>query len=62
LKKGDVIVEVDPNYYRPTEVDLLIGNPKKANTELGWKAETRFEDLVKIMIKSDLDKILKRGY
>ena len=62
LKKGDVIVEVDPNYYRPTEVDLLIGNPKKANTELGWKAETRFEDLVKLMIKSDLDKILKRGY
>ncbi|MDR3625797.1 MAG: GDP-mannose 4,6-dehydratase [Ignavibacteriaceae bacterium] len=62
LKKGDVVVEVDPNYYRPTEVDLLIGNPEKAYKELGWKASTKFEELVKLMIKSDLNKILKRGY
>jgi GDPmannose 4,6-dehydratase len=40
----------------------LIGNPQKANQELGWKAKTKFEDLVKLMIKADLDKILKRGY
>jgi GDPmannose 4,6-dehydratase len=62
LKAGDTIVEVDPNYYRPTEVDLLIGDPTKAETILGWKAKTKFEDLVKIMIKSDLEKVLSRGY
>jgi GDPmannose 4,6-dehydratase len=62
LKKGSVVVTVNPNYYRPTEVDLLIGNPAKAKKLLGWKAKTKFEDLVKIMIKSDMDKVLKRGY
>ncbi len=62
LKKGDTVVGVDPNYYRPTEVDLLIGNPAKAEKELGWKAKTKFEDLVKLMIKSDMEKVLKRGY
>ena len=62
LKKGDTIIGVDPNYYRPTEVDLLIGNPAKAEKELGWKAKTKFEDLVKLMIKSDMEKVLKRGY
>lgn len=62
LKTGDVIVAVDPNYYRPTEVDLLIGNAAKAEKVLGWKAKTKFEDLVKIMIKSDMQKVLQRGY
>jgi GDPmannose 4,6-dehydratase len=62
LKAGDEVVAIDPNYYRPTEVDLLIGNPEKANTELGWKAKTKFEDLVHLMVKADLDKILRRGY
>ena len=62
LKKGDVVVGVDPNYYRPTEVDLLIGNPAKAEKELGWKAKTKFEELVQLMIKSDMEKVLKRGY
>ncbi|MCG6912774.1 GDP-mannose 4,6-dehydratase [bacterium BMS3Abin03] len=62
LKKGDTIIGIDPNYYRPTEVDLLIGDPKKAARELGWKAKTKFEDLVKLMIKSDMDKVLRRGF
>ncbi len=62
LKKGDVVIGVDPNYYRPTEVDLLIGNPAKAEKELGWKAQTKFEELIKLMIKSDMEKVLKRGY
>lgn len=62
LKKGNTVVTIDPNYYRPTEVDLLIGDPAKAKKLLGWKAKTKFEDLVKIMIKSDMDKVLKRGY
>ena len=62
LKKEDVLVSIDDNYYRPTEVDLLIGNPSKAKKILGWKAKTKFEELVKLMIKTDLDKVLKRGF
>ena len=62
LKPGDVIVAVDPNYYRPTEVDLLIGDASKAEKILGWKAKTKFEELVHIMIKSDMDKVLRRGF
>ncbi len=62
LKPGNTIVRVNPKYYRPTEVDLLIGNPAKAENVLGWKAKTKFEDLVKVMIKSDLQKVMKRGY
>lgn len=62
LKPGTPVVEVDPGYYRPTEVDLLIGNPAKAEKLLGWKAATKFEDLVSVMIKSDLDKVLRKGY
>ncbi len=62
LKPGSTIVRVNPKYYRPTEVDLLIGNPAKAENVLGWKAKTKFEDLVKVMIKSDLQKVMKRGY
>jgi len=62
LKTGDVLVEIDPNYYRPTEVDLLIGDAAKAEKEIGWKAETKFEELVRLMIKSDMEKVLKRGF
>ncbi|RKY98621.1 MAG: GDP-mannose 4,6-dehydratase [Ignavibacteriae bacterium] len=62
LKPGDVVVAVDPNYYRPTEVDLLIGDASKAEKILGWKAKTKFEELVKLMIKSDMDKVLRRGF
>jgi GDPmannose 4,6-dehydratase len=62
LKVGDTIAAIDPNYYRPTEVDLLIGNPAKAEALLGWKAKTKFEDLVKVMIKADYEKVLRRGY
>jgi len=62
LKKGDVLIAIDPVYYRPTEVDLLIGDPTKAKKVLGWKAKTKFEDLIKLMIKSDMEKVLRRGY
>lgn len=55
IKENDVIVEVSPNYYRPTEVDLLIGDSTKAENSLGWKARTKFAELVKIMIDADLD-------
>jgi len=62
LKKGDIVVGVDPNYYRPTEVDLLIGDSSKAKKLLGWKAKTKFGDLVKLMVKSDFEKVMMRGY
>lgn len=62
LKIGDVVVEVSPGYYRPTEVDMLIGDPEKARELLGWEAKTTFEDLVKIMVKADLEKTLRRGF
>jgi GDPmannose 4,6-dehydratase len=62
LKKGDVLVRVNPNYYRPTEVDLLIGDSSKAEKLLGWKAKTKFSDLVEIMIKADMEKVLRRGF
>lgn len=62
LKKGDVLVRVNPTYYRPTEVDLLIGDSSKAEKLLGWKATTKFSDLVEIMIKADMEKVLRRGF
>jgi GDPmannose 4,6-dehydratase len=59
-KTGKTIVEIDPEYFRPTEVDLLIGDGSKAEKELGWKPKTKFKDLVKLMAESDLE-IVKRG-
>jgi GDPmannose 4,6-dehydratase len=59
---GDVVVEVSPGYYRPTEVDLLIGDASKAKKFLGWEAKVKFEELVKLMVKSDFEKVVKRGY
>jgi GDPmannose 4,6-dehydratase len=49
-----VLVRVDPRYFRPTEVDILIGNPAKATRQLGWKPTTLFEDLVKEMVAADI--------
>lgn len=51
---GKVVVKVDPRYYRPTEVDLLIGDPTKANTKLGWKPKYTLEAMVKEMVASDI--------
>ena len=53
-KTGDVLVRIDPRYFRPTEVELLIGDPAKAHEKLGWKHTTSFPDLVKEMVASDL--------
>ena len=52
---GRVLVEVDPRYFRPTEVDLLLGDPSKAERELGWKRKVSFLDLVRRMVRYDLD-------
>ena len=66
LQIGKEVLGVDPKYFRPTEVDLLIGDPTKAKEKLGWMPETPLEDLVKEMMESDLklfekDKYLKDG-
>ena len=57
---GKTVVTINPRYYRPTEVELLIGDPSKAEKELGWKPKTKFKDLVKIMVEADFKKQKKR--
>lgn len=54
IKLGDVLVKVDPRYFRPTEVDLLIGDPTKSKTKLGWKPEYDLSALVTDMMQSDV--------
>ena len=54
LEIGKIVVRVDPKYYRPTEVDLLIGDPTKSKTKLGWQPKYDLEALVKDMITSDI--------
>jgi len=54
LPVGTIVVRVDPQYYRPTEVDLLIGDPKKSKTKLGWEPKYDLAGLVKEMVESDL--------
>jgi GDPmannose 4,6-dehydratase len=61
-KDGRVCVEVDQRYYRPTEVELLIGNPAKAKEKLGWVPKTTFRELATMMAKADFEKVKKRGY
>jgi GDPmannose 4,6-dehydratase len=63
IEPGTEVVAVDANYFRPTEVDLLIGDPTKAQTKLGWKPKRSVQDMVREMVESDLrlfhrDKIL----
>jgi GDPmannose 4,6-dehydratase len=53
LSPGDVIVRVDPSYFRPTEVETLLGDPSKAHAKLGWKPTTSFSSLVKEMVRAD---------
>jgi GDPmannose 4,6-dehydratase len=62
LDEGQVIVKVDPKYYRPTEVDLLIGDPTKAMTKLGWKPKYHLAALVKEMVASDVSLVKKELY
>jgi len=60
-RTGKTLVEVSPRYFRPTEVDLLIGNPAKAKKMLGWKPRTTFARLVEIMTKADRDRLSTEG-
>jgi GDPmannose 4,6-dehydratase len=54
-KSGKTIIEIDPKYFRPAEVDLLIGDASKAKKILGWTPKTKFEDLVRLMAESDFE-------
>ena len=58
-RSGKVIVRVNPAFYRPAEVDILIGNPGKANQKLGWKREVSFDALVRMMAEADLRRVAK---
>ncbi|HVW73762.1 MAG TPA: GDP-mannose 4,6-dehydratase [Rhizomicrobium sp.] len=60
-KTGDVLVKIDPRYFRPTEVDLLLGDPTKACKVLGWRHEITFPQLVKEMVASDLKRVAAEG-
>ncbi|MDR6735972.1 MULTISPECIES: GDP-mannose 4,6-dehydratase [unclassified Sphingobacterium] len=62
IKFGQTVVKVDPAYYRPTEVDLLIGDPTKANTKLGWQPKYDLQMLVTDMVQSDLHLMRKEEY
>jgi GDPmannose 4,6-dehydratase len=53
-RSGQVLIEIDQRYFRPTEVDQLLGDPSKANQRLGWRHQTSFGDLVKEMVDADL--------
>lgn len=65
---GKCIVSVDPRYFRPTEVEALLGDPSKAKEKLGWQPKITFDELVKEMVSEDLksaerDELVKRhGY
>jgi len=54
VKPGDVVVEVDPNYFRPTEVETLLGDPSKAKEKLGWVPVITFEEMIAEMVKHDV--------
>jgi GDPmannose 4,6-dehydratase len=55
-KTGKVLVRVNPEFYRPAEVELLIGSPAKAETQLGWKRRVSYQQLVEMMVTADLDR------
>ena len=59
-KSNKCLVEIDPRYFRPTEVDLLLGDPTKAKNTIGWKPKTTLKELVAMMVKADYDLVSKR--
>jgi len=58
-KSGKVLVEINPRYFRPTEVEVLLGNPSKAERVLGWKRKVGFQELVSMMVKADIEALNK---
>lgn len=61
-RSGDILVAVDPVYYRPTEVDFLLGNPQKAQQKMGWRHKISFEQLVSEMVDADRNALQNREY
>jgi len=68
IKTGDIVVRIDPRYFRPTEVDILLGDPSKAKKQLGWEPKISFDQMVKEMVQQDLSiaerdaLIARKGY
>ena len=62
LKVGQIVAQVDPRYFRPTEVDLLIGDPAKAKQKLGWTLKYELRDLIKEMVQADLELFKRDKY
>lgn len=60
-KSGKVLVEISPNYFRPAEVDLLLGNPARARAELGWEPKVKFDSLVSLMVEADLKTVAREA-
>jgi GDPmannose 4,6-dehydratase len=60
LETGVTLIEINPNYYRPTEVDILIGDNAKAKLKLGWEPTIKFSELVKLMTESDYEMLLEK--
>ncbi len=56
-KTGRLLIEVDPKYFRPTEVEYLLGDPSKAEKQLGWKRKVDIKGLVKMMVEADQKEI-----
>jgi GDPmannose 4,6-dehydratase len=61
LKVGDVVVQIDPHYYRPTEVETLLGDPTKAKEKLGWVPEITLDQMIEEMVAYDLDQAKKHA-
>lgn len=61
-RSGDILIEIDSRYFRPSEVDLLLGNPAKAREKLGWRHKTDFHELVAEMVQSDLQAVLRESH
>jgi GDPmannose 4,6-dehydratase len=61
LKVGDVIMQIDPRYYRPTEVETLLGDPTKAKEKLGWVPEITLDQMIVEMVANDLDQAKKHA-
>jgi GDPmannose 4,6-dehydratase len=62
VKVGDTIVKIDPKYFRPTEVELLIGDPTKAKEKLGWELEYDLDALIDDMVNSDRQLFMRDKY
>ena len=68
LNVGDIVVQIDPRYYRPTEVETLLGDPTKAKEKLGWVPEITLDEMIVEMVANDLDQakqhalLQKHGY